>query len=45
MSTTEQKTDKSTNIVKKSQAKVSIIDTDMDDGKSNIEYRYENISD
>ena len=28
----EQKTEKSTNIVKKSQAKVSIIDTDMDDG-------------
>ena len=34
MSTTEQKTEKSTNILKKSQAKVSIIDTDMDDGNN-----------
>lgn len=33
MSTTETKTEKNTNVVKKSQAKVSIIDTDMDDGK------------
>ena len=32
MIATEHKTEKSTNILKKSQAKVSIIDTDMDDG-------------
>jgi len=36
MSTTEPKNEKTTNIVKKSQAKVSIIDTDMDDGNQLI---------